>query len=304
MYIQSLTLHLNDEQIRQTEVITNKRALRAALSEILQDVEVDLSDIGEQGLVLPLLITEAKVSHSEIKFRYDVINAESGLLSLVYQDNKGKLRKKEFDQVSRHEFEHHIEQMLAFDKNAFIEQYFPPKGLLEKVADVMAITMLLCGILGLFSLFFFSNLIWHDEVMEQIWPIAGMVYLVSGVMLLPKILSNSTRERAKMMGQSLTRQMFGLVVGNLVLTCFVMLGGSRIWHYLHAKPAQVEIVFADKASYYYSKNCKGSVRLEKFSGSICLKNKAYWQVIESGSQATAIGQLSLVAFDIEAIELK
>ncbi len=39
MYIQSLTWHLDDEQ----EVVTSKRALRAALSEILQEVEVDLS---------------------------------------------------------------------------------------------------------------------------------------------------------------------------------------------------------------------------------------------------------------------
>ena len=83
-----------------------------------------------------------------------------------------------------------------------------------------------------------------------------------------------------------------------------MLGGASIWHYLHAKSTQVEIIFAGKANDYQNKSCKGLVRLEKFSGSICLENKAYWEVIESGTKATAIGQLSSVAFDIEAIELK
>lgn len=304
MYIQSLTLHLDNQSNRQTQIITNKRALKAALSEILQDVEVDLSDIGEQSIVLPLLIAEAKVNHSKIKFNYDVIDVESGLLNLVYQDSKGKLHKKEFGQVPLHEFEHHLEQMLALSKNSFLEQYFPPKALFEKVANIMAITAVLGGLLGVFSLLFFSNLIWHDEVMEQIWPIAGMVYLVSGVMMLPKMLSNSTRERAKIMGQSLPKQMLALAVCNLLLTCFLMLGGASIWHYLHAKSTQVEIVFAGKAHDYQNKSCKGLVRLEKFSGSICLENKAYWEVIESGTKATAIGQLSSVAFDIEAIELK
>ena len=304
MFIQSLTLHLDNQSNRQTQMITNKRALKAALSEILQDVEVDLSDIGEQSIVLPLLIAEAKVNHSKIKFNYDVIDAESGLLNLVYQDSKGKLHKKEFGQVPLHEFEHHLEQMLALSKNSFLEQYFPPKALFEKVANIMAITAVLGGLLGVFSLLFFSNLIWHDEVVEQIWPIAGMVYLVSGVMMLPKILSHSTRERAKIMGQSLPKKMLALAVCNLLLTCFLMLGGASIWHYLHAKSTQVEIVFAGKAHDYQNKSCKGLVRLEKFSGSICLENKAYWEVIESGTKATAIGQLSSVAFDIEAIELK
>ncbi|EGU41444.1 hypothetical protein VII00023_06302 [Vibrio ichthyoenteri ATCC 700023] len=304
MYIQSLTLHLADEQTRQSDVITSKRALKAALSEILQGVEVDLAEIGEQGIVLPLLIAEAKVNQSQIKFSYDVIDAESGLLNLLYQDDKGKARKKEFGQVSRCDLEAHLEQVLVLGKNAFIEQYFPPLVVREKVANIMALSVVLCAVSGLLSLFFFSDLVWHDEVFEQIWPVATVVYLVSGAMLLPKMLSKQTRERAQMMGQSLPRQIFGLVVGNLVLTCGLMLGGASIWHYLDAKPAQVDIVFADKARDYYGKNCKGSVRLEQFSGSICLENKAYWQVIEAGTQAKATGQLSPIGFAIEAIELK
>ncbi|EGU33824.1 hypothetical protein VIBRN418_15968 [Vibrio sp. N418] len=304
MYIQSLTLHLDDEQTRHSPVITSRRALLPALNDLLQGVEVDLSAADEQGVVLPLLVAEAKVSNSRIYLSYHLVDQESGLLTLSYENASGKLRDKELGQVARCELEHYLEQILTLGKNAFIEQYFPPAVLLEKAANIMALSVVIFAVLGLLSLFFFSDLVWQDEVFDQIWPVATVVYLVSGAMLLPKMLSKQTRERAQMMGQSLPRQMFGLVVGNLMLTCGLMLGGASIWHYLDAKPAQVDIVFADKARDYYSKNCKGSVRLEQFSGSICLENKAYWQVIEAGTQAKATGQLSPIGFAIEAIELK
>lgn len=304
MYIQSLTLHLDDEQTRHSPVITSRRNLLPALNDILLGVEVDLSAADEQGVILPLLVAEAKVSNSRIYLSYYLVDKESGLLTLSYENESGKLRDIDLGQVARSELERYLEQILALGKNAFIEQYFPPAVLLEKVANVIALGVLLFAGLGFVSLFFFSDLMWHDEVIDQMWPVAAVVYLISGAMLLPKMLSKQTRERAQMMGQSLPRQMFGLVVGNLVLTAFLMLGGASIWHYLDAKPAQVDIVFADKARDYYGKNCKGSASLEQFSGSICLENKAYWQVIKPGVEAIATGQLSPMGFEIEAIELK
>jgi hypothetical protein len=304
MYIQSLTLHVDDDQKCYPGVITSKRELKAALSDFLSGVDVDFSAIGEQGIVLPLLIAEVQVSNGKIKVSYDLIDTESGLLTLFYQNSKGKIRKKEFGQVTRSELEEHIEQILALGKRAFIEQYFPPIVFLEKAANVMAISLFISGIFGVGSMFFFSELMWHDEVIDRMWPVVALVYLISGVMLLPKMLSKQTRERVRIMGQGLPKQIFSLAIGNLLLTLSLMLGGANVWHSLYAKSAQIDIVFSDKARDYYSKNCKGSVSIDKFSGSICLENKAYWQVIKQGTQAKATGQLSPIGFDFEAIELK
>ena len=304
MKIKSLTLYLPDESVRESQVITSRRALLPALKEILLDVDVDLSAADDHGVVLPLLVAEAQVSNSRIYLSYDLVDKESGLLTLSYKDQRGKIRDKDLGQVDRRELEHYLEQILTLSQNDFIEQYFPAQKALGKLFTVMALTVMGCALLGFFSLFFFSNVIWHDDVISNAWSVAVIVYIVSGAMILPKMLSKENLERTKAMGQTKRKQIVGLLFGNLLLTLGLMLGGMNALHFYDAKPSQVDIVFADKSRDYYSKNCKGSVSLEQFSGSVCLENKAYWQVIKTGTQAQATGQLSPMGFDIEAIELK
>ena len=268
------------------------------------DVDVDLSAADDQGVVLPLLVAEAQVSNSRIYLSYDLVDKESGLLTLSYEDQRGKIRDKDLGQVDRSELEHYLEQILTLSQSAFIEQYFPAQKALGKLFTAMALTVMGCALLGFFSLFFFSNVIWHDGIITSAWNIAVIVYIVSGAMILPKMRSKESRERAEAMGQTQLKQMVTLLIGNLLLMLGLMLGGMNALHFYDAKPSQVDIVFADKARDYYSKNCKGSVSLEQFSGSVCLENKAYWQVIKTGTEATATGLLSPIGFDIEAIELK
>ncbi|MGF1725593.1 hypothetical protein [Photobacterium nomapromontoriensis] len=303
MQIKSLSLYLPDESIRERLLITGRKSLLLALDEILNDVNVDLEADDGQGVVLPLLIAEAKVSNSRIYLSYHVFNQDSGLLTISYQNSKGKTRTKDIGVITRCELENHLRQILTLGKNAYIEEYFPPQVALDKLSRGMGITVMLGALLGYFSLFYFSNVIWRDQVIANAWQVAVAVYIVSGLILLPQFLSKEGQERAASVGQTRVKQACGLVFGNVIITLGLMCGGMNALHLYGSQQAQVHIVFADKARDYYGKHCKGSVSFEQFSGSVCLKNRAYWQVIHSGMLAQAEGKLSDVGFDIQSITL-
>ena len=123
-------------------------------------------------------------------------------------------------------------------------------------------------------------------------------------LLLLKALSQEGRERAEQVGQSTSKQVFAILVGNLVLSFALVAGGCNLLHVITAKPTEIDIVFAYKHQDYWGKNCKGGVNLKQFSGTVCLEDRAYWKIIEPGMRAVVQGQGSAVALNVKAIELK
>lgn len=303
MQIKSLTLLRPDEQPQERHGINGKKALMQALDEMLGDVAVDLGADEGQGVTLPLLIADARVSHCRIYLSYHVIDQESGLLAVSHEDSAGKTRSKDLGVVVRSDLDCHLQQLLTLGKVAYIELHFSPSTAIATFSKGVGIIVMLGALLGIFSLFYFSDVIWHDRIIANAWKVAAVVYVISGLLLLPQILSEESRKRAASMGQTRIKQACGLLFGNVILTFGLMCGGINVLHLYGSHQDQVDIVFSDKARDYYGKHCKGSVSFEQFSGSICLENRAYWTVIQPGMQAQAQGELSAVGFEIKAIAL-
>ncbi|MGS0728158.1 hypothetical protein ACVBKF_18320, partial [Shewanella sp. 0m-11] len=158
--------------------------------------------------------------------------------------------------------------------------------------------------LGLLSFIFLSDVIWHDDIFNSAYIAGGVIYALTLPILLLKALSQKGRERAEQVGQSTTKQVFGILVGNIVLSFALVAGGCNLLHVINAKPAELDITFSDKNQDYWGKNCKGGVNIEHFSGTVCLEDRAYWKIIHPSMKAVALGESSVIAFKVKAIELK
>ncbi|MGS0825821.1 hypothetical protein ACVBIO_08420 [Shewanella sp. 0m-8] len=314
MKISSLSLEFASGQIQQMGAVTSRTTLKHRLKEIRDTVIFDEpAPDGEQvkgdhlaeALTMPMLIVLAQVKGSEITFTYDLLSKEEGLLALYYTNAKGgRERQKEFGFVSLSELESHLQRLLSESEHKFVEYYFPKQTCVNRAVKILGIAYITAACLGLLSFIFFSDLIWHDDMFHSAYIAAGVTYVITLPILLLKALSQEGRERAEQVGQSTTKQVFGILVGNIVLSFALVAAGCNLWHVINAKPAELDITFSDKNQDYWGKNCKGGVNIEHFSGAVCLEDRSYWKIIHPGMRAVALGESSVIAFKVKAIELK
>ncbi|GIU50622.1 hypothetical protein TUM4438_37300 [Shewanella sairae] len=307
MKISLLSLELASGQTQQFGGVSNKTGLKQRLNEIFDSVVFEELAVDASGdaLTMPMLIVQAKIKQVEITFTYDLLSKEEGLLALYYSNaKKGKQRQKEFGFVSFAELEQHLQRLLSESEINFVEYYFPKQTKVNQAIKYAGIAYICGACLGLVSLVFFADLIWRDDFFQSAFIAAGMTYAMTLPILLFKALSQEGREQAAMVGQSISRQVLAILVGNVILSCAIILGGCHLLHEITAKPLNMDITFTDKRRDYWGKNCKGGVNIAHFSGAICLEDRAYWKVISPGMHATAQGESSAIAFNIKAIELK
>lgn len=305
MKISSLSLELASGQTQEFGAVTNRTSLKHRLKEMLNCAvfEEPTAD-GSTGLTMPMLMVQAKLRQREFTFSYDLLSKEEGLLSLFYTcDKSGEEHHKEFGFVSMSELEAHLLRLLSMSCNNFIEHYFPKNTMLEQLLKYSSITYLSAAGLGLLSFFFFCDLIWRDEFFDTAYLAVLLTYVITLPILLLNALSSIGRARIKQVGQSLVKQVFALLVGNIVLSFAFVAGGCNLLHVISAKATQIDVTFSDKRQDYWGKHCKGGVNIEHFSGTVCLEDRAYWKIIRPGMRAVAQGESSIVAFDVKAISL-
>ncbi|ABZ76160.1 hypothetical protein Shal_1594 [Shewanella halifaxensis HAW-EB4] len=306
MKISLLSLELASGQTQEFGVVTSRTTLKHRLKEMLDSVIFEEPSVdGSGGLTMPMLIVQAKVRQCEITFTYDLLSKEEGLLALFYTGAKGGIeRQKEFGFVSISELDEHLQRLLSESEDKFIEHYFPKKTRFNQAVKYLGVAYITAACLGLLSFIFFSELIWRDEFFPLAYIAGGVVYTVTLPILLLKALSQEGRERAEQVGQSMTKQVFAILVGNIILSFSLVAGGCNLWHVISAKATELDITFSDKNQDYWGKNCKGGVNFEHFSGTVCLEDRAYWKIVRPGMRAIAQGEASIIAFDVKAIELK
>ncbi|MCG9729718.1 hypothetical protein L1D44_07620 [Shewanella sp. Isolate13] len=311
MKISSLSLISASGQTQNFGAVTDQASLKLRLKEILEAVVFEESSLNETdgaagngALTMPMLVVQAKLQRFEITFTYDMLSKEEGLLALFYTNSKGgRERQKEFGFIGIGELEEHLQRLLSMSKQKLVEHYFPKNTPLQQLVNYSVITYISAAFLGLLSFIYFSDLVWRGDIFRSVYIAGGVVYAITLPILLLKAVSPDSRERAEQMGQSLLKQVFAIIIGNLVLSFALVAGGCNLVHVISAKPAKIEIIFSDKRKDYWGKHCKGGVNIEQFSGAICLEDRAYWKIISPGMRATAEGKLSTVAFDMTAIEL-
>ncbi|MCL1146708.1 hypothetical protein L2747_11930 [Shewanella marinintestina] len=306
MKISTLSLELVSGETQQFGGVTSLTGLKVRLKEILDSVVFEELAVDASGdaLTMPMLIVQAKIKQVEITFTYDLLSKEEGLLALYYTNaKKGKQRQKEFGFVSFAELEQHLQRLLRESESKFVEYYFPKQTRVSQALKYAGIAYICAACFGLLSLVFFADLIWRDDFFQSAFIAAGVTYIMTLPVLLFKALSQEGKERAALVGQSTSRQIIAILVGNVILSCAVILGGCHLLHKVTAKSVEMDVTFSDKHRDYWGKNCKGGVNFEHFFGAVCLEDKAYWQVISPGMHATVQGDSSAIAFDVKAIEL-
>ncbi|MCL1139828.1 hypothetical protein [Shewanella pneumatophori] len=317
MKISSISLELASGQTQDFGAVTCSSHLKQQLNLVMQTVvfEEEESEVGigaaeviqasSSALTMPMIVVRAKVRQREITFTYDLLSEEEGLLALYYTNDKGRIkRQKEFGFVSFDELVGHLQRLLSQSENTFIEYYFPKQTSFSQVIKYASIVYICAACFGLVSFVFMSDLIWRNDFFQSAFFASGITYVISLPILLFKAFSDEARQRAAQIGQSVSKQVIAILVGNIILSCAVVAGGSKLLHLLTAKPIAMSVAFSDKRQDYWGKSCKGGVNIEHFFGAVCLENKAYWKVIRPGMQAVIQGESSAVAFDIKAIELE
>ena len=306
MKISSLSLELASGQTQEFGGVTSKTGLKQRLKEMLECIVFEEpSDDGSGALTMPMLIVQAKVKQCEITFTYDLLSNEEGLLALYYTSVKqGRERQKEFGFVSVGELEEHLHRLLSESEAKFVEYYFPKHTRVSQAIKYLGLAYILTACLGLLSLVFFSDFIWRDEFFLIAYIAAGITYVLTLPILLFRAFSQEGKQRAAQVEQTTTKQVIAILVGNIILSAAVIVGGGNLWHVISAKPVELDITFSDKNRDYWGKNCKGGVNIEHFFGAVCLEDRAYWKVIRPGMRAVAQGEISAIAFNIKAIELK
>ncbi|GIU15400.1 MULTISPECIES: hypothetical protein [unclassified Shewanella] len=306
MKISSLSLGLASGQTQEFGAVTSRTNLKHRLKEVLDCVVFEEPSVdGSGALTMPMLIVQTKVRQCEITFTYDLLSKEEGLLALYYTSAKGgRERQKEFGFVSFGELEDHLQRLLSESEAKFVENYFPKQTQASQAIKYLGFAYIIAACFGLLSLVFFSDFIWRDEFFQSAYIAAGITYVLTLPILLYRAFSQEGKQRSSQMGQTTTKQVIAILVGNIILSAAVIVGGGNLWHVISAKPVELDITFSDKNRDYWGKNCKGGVNIEHFFGAVCLEDRAYWKVIRPGMRAVAQGESSAVAFNVKAIELK
>lgn len=302
MIIQSLTLYSPESGEYEAQSIRTQTDLKQQLTHLLSKANVDLSDMGEDGIELPELIAEADTDIGKLVLSYTVLENDSGLLSFYFNDLKNKLREKDIGHVDRVKLENVLISWLSLEPKRFIEQYLPPRKTFTTVTYTTASIMGILSIFGVISSIF-SDIVYRDEMSTIFWQIWCVVYILAGGMLLALYMTDEAKDRRRLMPMSLWKVVPSLFLFNGLLTFGLVFAGGNIGHWLTSKPTQQGIVFESKARHYSSKSCNGSVYIEHFSGALCLENKPYWDLIKPGMKANATGNLSSIGLSIETIEL-
>lgn len=306
MKISSLSLELASGQTQEFGAVTSRTHLKHRLKEVLDCVVFEEPSVdGSGALTMPMLIVQVKMKQCEITFTYDLLSKEEGLLALYYTSAKGgRERQKEFGFVSFGELEDHLQRLLSESETKFVEYYFPKQTQVSQAIKYLGLAYITAACLGLLSFIFLSDVIWHDDIFNSAYIAVGVIYALTLPILLLKALSQEGRERAEQVGQSTIKQVFAILVGNIILSFALVAGGCNLWHVISAKPTELDITFSDKNQDYWGKNCKGGVNIEHFSGAVCLEDRAYWKIIHPGMRAVAQGESSAIAFKVKTIELK
>ena len=302
MKIQSLTLYLTGKPEKKIEHITDNKIMLQALDIMLGDLGFDLNEIIDTEVQLPTLVATYGNENAAISLSYSIINEGEGLLVLSYQKGAGKQYDRHVGQISRGELVHHLELFLSSSVEKFISTYFPPKSKYIIAANALALALLILSLFG-FITFALSELLIDDVFANSLLVLLSISFIISAGMLTPRFFSKDAREFRR--SYKVNRLMLiGLVfLGNIVLSCGLMLGGMNLWHWATSNKIQESVVFGIKSSRYSSKRCNGSIRLEGYSGSLCLNNKYYWSLVQPGMIAIVTGSKSTVGLTVKSIDI-
>ncbi|MDR8524318.1 hypothetical protein [Shewanella fidelis] len=325
MKISSFSLMLASGQSQSFGSLTSQTRLKQVLKQALELAETDTlptheqasnaaatanptavenSTVKPEAKAMPMLIVQAKSGYAEFTFTFDLLTKEEGLLTLFYSGSKAaKERQKQFGFVTIDELQLHLQRLLTMNKAQLIDFYFAKHTLVQRIVKYTLLSYVVAAVSGLLSYVYFSDLLWRDDVFSSFYTATIIIYLVSLPVFICHAMSADNRERAQQMGQSLAKQMLALMFGNVIFSLAIAAGGVNLMHVVQAQTTTIEIKFADKNRDYWGKHCKGGVRIDDFSGTICLQDRAYWQVIRPEMTASATGQLSNVAFDVKAMAL-
>lgn len=319
MKITSFSLMLASGQSQSFGALTSQARLKKVLKQALELAATDTlpmyemtsnaaamtkPNVNANVKPMPMLIVQAKSRHAEFTFTFDFLTKDEGLLTLFYNGSKAaKERQKQFGFVTTDELQLHLQRLLTMNKAQLADFYFAKHTLVQRLVKYSLISYVAAAVLGLLSYLYFSDLLWRDDVFSGLYTAAIIIYLVTLPIFICHAMLPGNRERAQQMGQSLGKQTLAFMFGNVIFSLAIAAGGGNMMHVFQAQTAKIDIKFADKNRDYWGKHCKGGVSIDDFSGTICLQDRAYWQVIHPEMTASATGQLSSVAFDIKSIAL-